>query len=56
MTDARQLVCYTADDPYVVRLSHETNFRNSERVRWLSSAGWGYMKPLYDPGMSHIKS
>jgi len=39
---ARQLVCFTIDDPAVVILGRETIYRNGERGGWLSSAGWGY--------------
>jgi hypothetical protein len=38
----KRLACFTADNPGVVLLGRETIYRNSERVGWLSSAGWGY--------------
>jgi sarcosine dehydrogenase len=38
----KRLACFTVDDPGVVLLGRETIYRNSERVGWLSSGGWGY--------------
>jgi sarcosine dehydrogenase len=38
----KRLACFTVDDPNVILLGRETIYRNSERVGWLSSGGWGY--------------
>lgn len=39
---AKQLVCFTVEDPDVVLLGRETIYRDGERVGWLTSAGFGY--------------
>ncbi len=38
----RRFVGFTVDDPDIVLHGRETIFRNSERVGWLTSGGWGY--------------
>ncbi len=39
---AKQLACFTVDDPGIVLLGRETIYRDGERVGWLTSGGWGY--------------
>ncbi len=39
---AKQLACFTADDPDAALHSRETIFRDGEQVGWLTSGGHGH--------------
>ena len=39
---AKRLACFTTEDDRITLLGGETLYRNSVRVGWVSSAGWGY--------------
>jgi 4-methylaminobutanoate oxidase (formaldehyde-forming) len=51
----KRLVTFTVEDPSIMLFGRETIIRNSERVGYLTSGGWGYTVKS-NIGMGYVRN